>query len=236
MGMFDTAKAIPQPPKAKAAAAKEEVEVAGVEQLAMIDALQKALEGIRAGIESGVKAEGLRRFELHVREHGTRPQSIKAIERGASASIELRRKGSNIALNDQQVTLLTEYGIQPKKDVTTPALFALNPSYCEDSALLEKVEAALAGIVPPDFIVRQEERSRYTVDEALLEQVAKLLHNKRDVPVDVLTAVTVLACKPKLVTTNIVAILDFVRGLIVEPLFGAAADEAKVVRIDGRAA
>lgn len=213
MGMFDTAKTIDKPTKPKASA-KEEVPVEGIEQLAMIDALQKALEGVRAGVESGVKAEGWRRFELHVRQTGTRPQSIKAIERSASASIELRRKASNIALNDQQVALLTEYGIQPKKDIQTPALFALNPSYCEDMALLAKVEGALAGIVPPDFIVRQEERSRYTVDEEMLAKVTALLHNKRDVPVDVLAVCTSLACKPKLLTTDIGAILTFVRGLM----------------------
>jgi hypothetical protein len=230
MGLFDTAKAIEQPAKPKGKG-KLEVQVKGIEQLAMVDALQKALDGIRAGIESEVKGVALTGFLKHVRENGTRPESIRGVEGGASASLEIRRKGSNIGLTEQQVALLRDHGLEPHKDTTVPALFALNPTYAEDAALLRKVEAALAGIVPPDFIVKQSERARFTVDEPLLERAVKLMREKQDVPVDVLTCLTVLACKPKLVTTNLHSILDFVRGLIGEPVFGEASNEARTVKL-----
>lgn len=230
MGLFDTPSIVA--PKAKTKAkAKAEVAIEGLQELAMIDALQKALEGVRASIEGAVKGAALARFVEYIRENGVRPESFKGIEKGASASLELRRKGSNIPLSEGAVAMLNEYGIEPAKEVTTPRLFALNPQYAENAELLAKVDAALSGIVPADFIMLQEERSKRTVSEETLAQALKVMQKNHDAPAELLSTMTTLACKPKLVSTNLAAIFDYVQGLLVGDSFGAAAAEAKVTKL-----
>lgn len=225
MGMFDTAKKVSAPAKAKASS-KAEVAIVGIENLAMIDALEKTLETLRATIEGEVKSIALARFVQHVQDTGTRPESFRGVEGGASASLELRRKGSNIGLNDAQVSLLRQHGLEPAREVSVPKLYALNPAYAENAEILQKVEAALAGVVPPDFIVIQEERAKFTVTEEVLSEACR-----KKLPQEVLTTLTTLAVKPKLVKTNLASILEFVRGLIGAPAFGEAAQESKNVKL-----
>jgi hypothetical protein len=219
--MFSSAKAIaPAAPK-KAKSTKAELPIAGLEELAMVDAFQKTLDGIRITLDRNVKGQALAHFVAHIERTGQRPESFRGIEGGASASLELRKRGSNLSLNDDQVALLAQHGIKAHREVIVPALYGINPTYAEDATLLSQVEAALAGIVPADFIVKQEERAKFTVtDEMLAEACAK------KVPAEALGVLTVLGCKPKLQLTNMNRIMEFVRQLVMEPIFGEAANEA----------
>lgn len=224
MGMFDQAKTIaPAPKKAVAKAAKAEIEIAGVEQLAMIDALQKTLETLRTTIEGEVKAVAAEHFTAHIAATGKRPDNFTAVEGGAFASVQLRRKSSAYALAEETVTLLREHGIEPEKTVVTPQLFAINPAYAADGELLGKVEAALADIVPENFIVTQQEQSKLVATEDTLNAAIAA-----KAPAPVIAALTTVSCGCKLKNTDMSAILDFVGGLIDAPVFGAAASQAKL--------
>ncbi len=221
MGLFDTTKTIAPAPKKKLASTKAEVEIAGIEQLAMIDALQKTLDTLRGTIEGEVKAVAAERFATYVAETGRKPENFTGIEGGAFASIQLRRKSSAHALPEETVALLREHGIEPEKTVVTPQLFAINPAYAADSELLGKVEAALTEIVPADFIVVQQEQSKLVAgEETLNAAIAKKL------PAAV-ASLTTIACGLKLKNTDMNAILDFVGGLIDAPVFGAAQEQAQ---------
>lgn len=205
-----------KPPKGKA---KAEIQIAGVESLAMVDALQKALDTIRDTLDADVKGAALSRFMQVINDTGQRPESFRGVEGGASASLELRRRGSNLALNEGQVALLREYGLEPAKAVSVPELYGINPCYASNAELMDKVEKALTGIVPDDFIVLQEEQFKHTATDDVLAQACA-----KKAPAEVVLTLTTLACKPKLESTNMEKILDFVRGLIVgqTPLFGDA--------------
>jgi hypothetical protein len=195
----------------------------------MVDALMKTLDTIRGTIEAEVKGAALLYFSAHIQATGQRPESFKGTEGGASASLELRRKGSNIALSEAAVALLREHGLEPAREVVVPQLFGINPTHAQNKELLAKVEAALAGIVPQDFIVLQEEKAKFTVNEETLNAaIAKRC------PPEVISCMTTLACKPKLLKTNLMQILEFVRGLIggeAAPSFGEAAEESKTVKL-----
>ena len=239
MGMFDQAKAIPaaQPPKPKGKA-KAELPLAGVEHLAMVDALEKALEGIRTGLEAQVKGAALTHFVEEICSTGRKPESFKATDGGASATLTLSKRGANIALNEGQVEALRQIGVEPEKAVMVPKLFGINPAYAENAELLSKVETAIAGIVPADFIVMQQEQSKSTVSDVVLEKALAAMKGKPEVAATVLSSLVTLSCKPKLVNTNLHTILEFVRGFLSEPAFGEAAQEAKVVKLQvvGKAA
>ena len=226
MGMFDAPKTVVAPAKKAAKSTKAEVEIKGIEHLSMIDALQKTLETLRGTIEGEVKAIALTRFMEHIAATGQRPESFKGIEGGATATLSLSRKASTTAVSDAHVALLRANGLEPEKLVVTPQLFAINPAYASDAALLGKVEKALTKIVPADFIMLQEERSKLVVTEATLNQAIS-----RKLPVEVIQTMTSLSCSPKLLNTDLGAILEFVRGLIGAPVFGAAAEESKVAKL-----
>lgn len=223
MAMFNKAKTIaPAPKKASSKAAKAEIEIAGIEHLAMIDALQKTLETVRATLEQDVKAAAAERFVAHIQETGQRPDNFTGIEGGATASLQFRRRSSAYALNEEAVTLLRDAGIEPEKEVVTPQLFAINPAYAGDEALLAKVEKALVKIVPDDFIVVQEEKSKLIATETTLNTAI----SKR-APAAVIQSLTSVSCGLKLKSTDMSAILDFVAGLIDAPAFGKAAEQAQ---------
>ena len=86
MSMFSKAKTIAPAPKAKLEKKKQTVEIAGIEHLAMIDALQKTLEALRTTLEFEVKAVASERFTSYVAATGQKPENFTATEGGATAS------------------------------------------------------------------------------------------------------------------------------------------------------
>lgn len=190
-GMFSTAKKIEAKPTAKAKKEKLQVQLAGLSDLAKLDALIKAATAMKATIETDIKTAGFDKFmELA---GGTRPTSFEGTDGDATASVELRKRGTNSALNDDEVALLQEAGIVPFKQVVTNGLFAINPKYAEDKTLLGKVEKALGKIVPEDFIVQQEEVSKLVVSDEILDEAFRTAKAPA-----VLAVMTTMALKPKL--------------------------------------
>lgn len=213
MSMFNKAKTIAPAPKAKLAKQKTEVEIDGIEHLAMIDVLQKTLETVRGTLESEIKAAAAERFFQHIAETGQKPENFTGIEGNGFASIQFRRKSSAYALSEEAVALLRENEIEPHKEVTTPKLFAINPAYAGDEDLLAKVEKALTKIVPEDFIVCQEEQSKLVATEDTLNMAI----SKRCPPA-VIQSLTTVSCGLKLRKTDMASILQFVGGLIDTPV------------------
>jgi len=218
MAMFDKAKTIAPAPKKALEKKKQEIEIAGIEHLAMIDTLQKTLETVRGTLESEVKSAAAERFARHIQETGQRPDNITGVEGNGAASIQFRRKSSAYALSEEAVALLRTNGIEPEKQVTTPQLFAINPAYASDEALLAKVEKAIAKIVPEDFIVVQAEASKLVATEDTLNLA---IRNKA--PAAVIQSLTTISCGLKLRKVDMGTILQFVGGLIDAPALGDTA-------------
>lgn len=208
--MFSTAKVI-NPVAAKSSSGKDraEFQMSGLEQLAQVDALIKSLEGIKGTLDADVKAQALELFIEHA--NGKRPESFRGLEGTASASVELRKRATTSPLTPEQQVLLAAAGIKGEKVITTNKMFGINPKYAEDNSLLAKVEAALAGIVPTDFIVLQEEKSKIVVTDQAIDAVFKADEADRAL----VETVCVLAIKPKLESTDIGSIIDNVRAFLV---------------------
>ena len=209
MSMFKTAKTIEAKPAAKKNN-KAEVQMKGLEQLAEIDALVKSLSGIYKSLESKVKSAAFDHFYSFVGD--SRPASFRGVEGIASASLEMRKRSTASALSEAEQALLAQHNLPTEKSIATNKMFGINPIYAENDALLAKVEAALAGIVPDDFIVLQEEKSKVVVTDETIE----LAFRSKTTPAEVIQAITVLAIKPKLEVTDINKILADVKALIAD--------------------
>jgi hypothetical protein len=176
--MFSTAKTIA--PKATAAkkVTKAQHEISGISDLALLHALIASATAMAKSIET---------------KGGTRPSSFEGLDGVATCSVEMRKRGTNSALSDDEVKTLRKAGIEPFSQVITQELFAINPKYAENSELLGKVEKALGKIVPEDFIVKQEGVSKFVVSDEMLDTAFKQADTDA-----VLSIMTTMALKPKL--------------------------------------
>jgi hypothetical protein len=212
--LFGKAKAIATTPKAAASKdKKEQVNLDGLEQLAQIDALIKALGTLKSTIETDVKDAAFDVFYDKVLETGKRPDNFRGVEGTASASIELRKRSTTSVVSEEEKPLFEKNGIPLETVVTVQKLFGINPKYASDDNLLEKVSGALDSIVPDDFIVVQEEVSKTVVSEASMD---KAFSSKA--PKEVIRAISVMAIKPKLETTDLPSIMDDLKVLFQAPV------------------
>lgn len=217
MALFSSAAAIAPAKSGKAVKpAKKEIPIEGLLSFAQIDAAIKALEGLKGTYESKVKGAAMTCFLGF--SGNERPDSFTGIDGAvneATASMELRKRGTNSALNAEQVALLQAHGIQPLREVTCRELYAINPKYAGDGELLGKVETALESIVPTDFIVKQDEISKMVVTDANVDAVfaAKSTLSAADFEAMV-KVVTTQAVKAKLAKTDFNEIMAAVAAML----------------------
>lgn len=195
-GMFSTATALK--PTAKTAKAKKErvqVAIAGMQDIAVLDAMIKAATAMKTTLEANVKADGFTRLYNTAIETGAKPESFEALDRDSMASVQLRKRGTNSALNDDEVAALQSVGVEPHIEVVTPGLFAINPEHASNSKLLEQVEKALSKIagLPANFIVQQAEVTKKVVSE---EMLLEAIRTKKSAAV--VEIMTTMALKPTL--------------------------------------
>lgn len=207
--LFDNAKAINTvAPKGKADK-KVQVTLPGLLQYAEIDALIKSLEGIKTSLGQTVKAEGFDHFFAEAQKTGTRPENFRGVEGIASASIEMRKRSTASALSVEEQELFAKNKLPTQKVVSVQKLFGINPEFATDSKLLEKVSVALAGIVPDNFIVVQEEQSKVVVNEETMDAAFA-----QKAPREIIEAITVMSIKPKLESTDLAQIIEDVKALV----------------------
>lgn len=205
MSMFKSAKTIePSKPSKKTA---ENVQIDGLKDLAEVDALIKSLGAIREQLDQDVKAAGFDHF--YDVANGRRPDNFKGIDGDATASIELRKRSTASGLTEDEIALLVKHNLPYEKAVATPRMFGINPKYAENEELLGKVETALKSIVPEDFIVLQEEKSKQVVVDDTLEQAFKI-----SAPREVIETITVMAVKPKLTNFDLNVAIENVKKLL----------------------
>ena len=194
MSIFAKAKTVQAKPTAAAKKTKEEIAIAGIQQLAEMKAMAQSLEAAMKTIEGQVKDAGFEEF-LNMKTN-TRPESFKGIDGLASCSVEMRKRGTNSALNLDEVEVLEKLGLKPFTQVVTTEMFGINPAYAADEKLMAKVSAALEKIVPEDFIVLQEGVSKKVVDDALCDAAFKMAPGEDRATA--LRLVTTMALKPRL--------------------------------------
>lgn len=189
--MFSNAKSIGAKPTANKKSDKAQHVIAGIADLALLNALIASATAMAKTMEADIKSRG---FDIFMESKGsTRPSSFNGTDKFATCSVEMRKRGTNSALNDEEVATLRSAGVEPFKQVITQELFAINPKYAEDMTLLGKVEKALAKIVPEDFIVKQEGVSKFVVSDEMLDTAFKQAGTDA-----VLQIMTTMALKPKL--------------------------------------
>jgi hypothetical protein len=153
------------------------VEMPGLRLLAAIVEGGKTVEAVKL-IRLGPLQQALLKRMAELGRDGTVPANYQGIEGEATASCQLRRKGSNQPLAPDQVQVLREAGVSVELHVVTPRTFIVNPAYVDDADMIKLAGDVLgqAGL-PDDFIQQQEAVAWDVVGESALEDIFRL-HGK----------------------------------------------------------
>lgn len=195
MNMFAKASKVAAKPTAAAKKTKQEILIPGIQKLAEMHALQASLKAAMDTLAGEIKEQGF--GEFLTMEGSIRPESFKGIDGQASCSVEMRKRGTNSALNEDEVAELEKLGLQPFTQVVTTEMYGINPLFAGDEELMNKVSKALEKIVPEGFIILQEGVSKKVVDDAMCDAAFKMPAGtpEREAAVRMCTT---MALKPKL--------------------------------------
>jgi hypothetical protein len=231
MSLFANAKAAApaKKPTAKKADAVHFHALEGLEQFASICAVEKALEAIKKTIEADLKAAGVDIMVTEGLRLQRRPESIKASEGKAVASIQLKAKASNIAISEDDQQRLGDAEIPLRTVDVVTETFIFNPAYASDEKIQGKVSDALMklikkGDLPEDIIQHQQDQKVVCDGDTTLNAIFAL--KDRALVEALLPLVTSTAIKPTLTAELDVAIAN-VANLLGGSLAAPAKPSAK---------
>ena len=170
------------------------VSMKGAERIAHLDQIIKVATQVREKEEEVFTERVRSEFMKEIRRtKGEKPEAFNAVEGHATINCSFRRRSLASALNEKEQQLLNEAGVDFKKEVITPELYGINPAYATDEKIMMRVERALASLgLPTDFFVKQEETSKFIIDENSLKHALKI----KDV--EIIKLATTIALKPVL--------------------------------------
>jgi len=170
------------------------VSMVGAERIAHLDQIIKIATSARDKEEEIFTERVRSEFMKEIRRtKGKKPDGFNAVEGHATINCSFRRRSLSSTLNEKEQQLLADAGVDFKKEVITPELYGINPAYATDEQIMKRVERALASLgLPEDFFVKQEETSKFIIDETSLTQALKT----KDI--EIVKIATTIALKPKL--------------------------------------
>lgn len=172
-GGFDKAEAVKTGAKKSAKPAKEQVVLAGLEEVAALDAVIKALTAIHVTKAAEVKTAMTERFAAEGTRLGKRPENFRGIEGDASASCELRARAVTSPLKPEELIACKENKISYTEVVDTVATYVINPEYLTNMEIMSAVEEALKSAkgIPSDLFQKQEGKSKIVVADTAFDEL-----------------------------------------------------------------
>lgn len=153
---------------------REAVEIENLDTLASFKVLEKVLEQEAGLIEANVRQLVIDRYVEAMAENGKKPDSFVGVGEHSSASCEIRRRGSNMPLDEETALALQGRGISVEKKVKVPSRFVINPEIPQDAlqrlAELVKTDPVLS---QHTVVMKQPEEYTWTTSETTLDALAQ---------------------------------------------------------------
>jgi hypothetical protein len=183
---------------AKPEAAKVEIE--GLEEVAALDAVIKALTAIHATKVAEVKTVVVERQAAEGLRLTKKPDNFRGFEGEAEGSCELRARAVTSPLKPEELLLLKEHGISTTEVVDTVDTYVINPAYMTNMKVMAAVEEALKNAkgIPADLFQKQDGKSKTVVAATAFDE---LLDGKKKRTVADVEALMVVIGTPALKTT-----------------------------------
>lgn len=245
--LFATAAVVDQPAPTKAKGKgkdKREITVKADNDLfAAATAILKSLTGIKDTVGAEIKNEALDdMIEFGTTGKRGRPDNFLVVSDNARTSFELRKRGSNRALSDEELKTLKEIGIagddiEKVTEETVKDRFYFNEAILTNQAAMQRIseligtDEKLLKIVAGEDIIRHQvavSTTKFVVKEETITAVFEKVKDKEDIKT-ALNIITDVALKPsfseQLELSESIDILK--KSLIVEE--EAEAEEAEIV-------
>ena len=211
--LFTNSKAVAPKETAAKKAKAVEINITGMERVAAIDALMKALTTLKETEQATVKSLVKNEFVTTGCAIKRRPANFRGVEGLGSASGELRSRSSASALSAEEQVLFLEQGLPMNKIDGVEECYRINPTYFENQDLLCRVSKAIEKVkdIPDDFIELQTGVSRTVVGDDAFD----VLYGKPEATVrQMLEMVGIIVLKPKFADGNLNKALEITRPLL----------------------
>jgi len=196
---------------------KPEIVVDDLALYADVDAVIKALEAIKEGLDGPIKAEIIANA-VNTR----KADSITGIGLGgkegelarptlATANLQLRKRDGRRGLSEAEIEILNKNKVSTQTSDTS-GQFMVNPDYTNDHAIMGAVAEALSKVegLPSDFIKATPSKT-VTTDKSIAEA---LQVKKASVVGQLLAIVATPAIKAKVMDADIDKSLERLKGLL----------------------
>lgn len=208
---FKNAKTLAPTAPAKKGSKARQVEIGNLKNLATLVAIKKSVESMIEAFEEDVKSQAVVEFVKTGAAAKARPDNFEGIDGSATASVQLKKKASNIALSAEEVDLLARFKIPTEKRTDVHGTYVFDPEALKDEAKMEAIAKLLEDAGHDDVIRYQEERSKTVVAEKALDEVFKL---DPVVIGDILPVIASIAVKPKVDEAEIAEVIASLSKLI----------------------
>jgi hypothetical protein len=194
--LFTTAKTVAAKPATKGKKPEvKAVELTGLEKLAALDALAKAIKGLIETTKAEVNEGATDIFVARGQEIGTQPDNFHAEEGAATASVQLKKRSSASGLSEIEIEQAKKAGIPLEVVADRPETYIFNPEHLDwltkNGASVSK---ALVKLGAPSDVIQFQEASTKTVTTD--ESLGVLFTKSEKVIRELLPVVGTLAVKP----------------------------------------
>lgn len=163
--------------KGRKKAARPEVSIEGLTDLAAVSDAIKALEGLKAALKDDVYEQITDTFVEDGLATHKQPVNFTGLDVGSTASCQLRKRTSRSFLKPAELELLEEHGISFEEHPDT--VFYINKKYEDDEVLMDKISKALDKVkAPEDFLLCKP--SKFTTTDDSLREVFEEATNEED--------------------------------------------------------
>lgn len=201
-----------------------EIPFAGVEDVSILVATKKAIEGYLVAAEAKLKADMDEHFIAEGIKIQRQPENFRGEEGLGSASLQMRR--SSVALTEETIADFKERGIEMDVQTIVVETFIISPAYANDPIFVKNLEKALGAKLTEmadergPIIQKQQGVTKTTISEQGLNSIFK---ESEAVIRELLPRASTYAVLAKLKNGDLRSALD----LVMKRFFPTAEEKAK---------
>jgi len=166
----------PTKPKKKGKKQYQEIPMEGFDVVAALGVVEKALKGVSKQLVAEVKDRVVSLFLGQMTASGTKPDGFTAVGRSSKGLCGLRKRGSNLSVDENTAIRLRAKGIHLDLVEKVPERLVINPAVLNDQAIIGAVAEAIKGhpaLEGITVIMQQKPETYYAVSEETLPQLAR---------------------------------------------------------------
>lgn len=152
---------------------RDEVEIEGLKKVAALKLVADQIKNEADMRAEEVKAKAIEHYVDLMVETGRKPESFVGVEDNASASCEIRKRGSNLSISEETAQKLVASGVSVEKKIKVEQRLVINPNLGNDELVkIKKVLDSNAETKNMQIVMVQPEEFTYVTTENTIDELA----------------------------------------------------------------